>query len=308
VPRPALFLVLAAILLPACGWREEPVGERADRFPVQVADAVGAVVEVAGPPATIVSLSPDATETLRALGYEGELVEVEDPADLPAIAAAEPDLVVAPYSLDEEQATALVEGSPAPVFRFGAVTFDDAPRVVARLAQAVGRGPEGVELAGALRTGIASALERAAAAGPVRVFIDGGGLFTALGPETPYGRLLATVGAESVVPQTRTLRFSALARTDPDAWVLTPEAETTMEQLRDPASPLAEITAVAEGRVFGIDLADFGVTPRLPEALDRLVEELHAPPSALPPLTDAVTGTDTPAQPSGTEAATGAGE
>ena len=39
VPRPALFLLLAIAVLPACGWRSEPVAERAERYPVEVQDA-----------------------------------------------------------------------------------------------------------------------------------------------------------------------------------------------------------------------------------------------------------------------------
>ena len=55
--------------------------------------------------------------------------------------------------------------------------------------------------------------------------------------------------------------------------------------MRDPTSPLFEIPAIADGRMFPVDLGDYGLTPDLPTALDALVEQLHAP--ALPPPTDA---------------------
>jgi ABC-type Fe3+-hydroxamate transport system substrate-binding protein len=94
------------------------------------------------------------------------------------------------------------------------------------------------------------------------------------------------------------LRFSALERADPDAWVLTEESTTTAEELRDPTSPLADIRAVAEGRIFELDPTRFGVTPELPGAIDELVAALHAAPVPLPEVT----------QPEDTETGTGADE
>jgi ABC-type Fe3+-hydroxamate transport system substrate-binding protein len=301
VPRPAFFILLAVLaLLPACGWREEPVGARADLFPVEVADATGAALTVPAQPQVVASLDPDATVTMKALGFGGRILDVANAKDDKAVAAAQPDLVVVPLDTSDADVARLGRAGTAPVFRYGAVRFDDAPRVVARLGLALGRGPEGVALGNTLREELTASLARAAQAGPTRVFIDGGGLFTAFGPETEYGQLLATVGAGSIVPRTTLLRFSQLERADPDAWVLTASSDTTPAELRDPTSPLTPLRAVSEGRIIPLDLTDYGITPNLPKALDALVRALHAPPVPLPPP-PATTG----AGPTGTSAGAG---
>lgn len=314
VPRPALFLVLALLaLLPACGWREEPVGARAELYPVEVADATGTPLVIQAEPQVIASFDPDATAMVEALGYEGRVVELEDVKDDEAIDAAAADLYLVPITTSDDDVARIQRLGGAPVFRYGAFDYryDDVPRLVARLGLALGRGPEGVDLARTLGAEIRASLARAEDAGTSRVLLDGGGLFTALGPETEYGQLLATVGAESIVPQTTMLRFSALERADPDAWVLTEESTTTAEELRDPTSPLADIRAVAEGRIFELDPTRFGVTPELPRAIDELVAALHAPAVPLPEVTqpeDTETGTGTEPDESGTEGTgTGAG-
>ena len=65
--------------------------------------------------------------------------------------------------------------------------------------------------------------------------------------------------------------------------------------MRDPTSPLFEIPAIADGRMFPIDLGDYGLTPGLPDALNALVDQLHAAPQPPPPTPEeptAPTGTD----------------
>jgi hypothetical protein len=88
--------------------------------------------------------------------------------------------------------------------------------------------------------------------------------------------------------------------------VLTPDAQTSLEDVRDPTSPLFEIPAIQDGRMFPVDLRDYGLTPDLPKALDALVEQLHAP--ALPPPTtpeEPATSTGTGAETAGDPATTG---
>jgi ABC-type Fe3+-hydroxamate transport system substrate-binding protein len=270
------------MLVPACGWRSEPVEERADRYPVEVQDAAGEVVSLASAPAKIVSLTEDGTTTLEALGYPGEVVTLAPDVEARRIAQEEPDLVLAPLDITDERYQRLQEVVGTPIFRYGATTYDDGPRVFARLGLAVGRAPEGVALAQKLREDLAATMQRIAEAERVPVFIDGGGTFTGLGADTDYGRLLESVGGDSVFPTTTLARFSGLQRAAPQAWVLTPEAETSLDDVRDPTSPLFEIPAIADGRMFPVDLGDYGLTPGLPAALDALVEQLHAPPQPPP--------------------------
>jgi hypothetical protein len=74
--------------------------------------------------------------------------------------------------------------------------------------------------------------------------------------------------------------------------VLTPESDTTLDDVRDPTSPLFEIPAIVDGRMFPVDLGDYGLTPGLPAALDALVEQLHAPPLPPPTVEEPATSTD----------------
>ena len=131
MPRPALLLLLAVVLVPACGWRSEPVAERADTYPVDVQDAIGAVVTLPAKPERIVSLTEDGTATLEALGYDGEVVTLAPDVEARRIAEEEPDLVLTPIDIADDRYERIQEVAGAPIFRYGAATYADGPRVFA---------------------------------------------------------------------------------------------------------------------------------------------------------------------------------
>ncbi len=273
----ALALV-AALVAAGCAARPEPLGERAESYPVAVVDAAGASVELPARPRLVVSLDAGAAQTLRAVGFEkvGKVVQPPPGASAAEIAAFGADLVILPVGTPQGRAAAIVSAIGAtPVFRYGAPDLASLPSLVARLGLLVGRGPEGIVLGEEVATRLDAVRARVAALPRVPTMIDGGNL-RALGAETDAARLLAAAGADPIVPTSRVVRFAELRSLRPTAWVIAPGSPTTLASLRR-SRELAPLPAVADGRVFALAADQLRIGPDLPAALDALVDALHAP-------------------------------
>ena len=261
----------AALVLGGCGFRSEPTGATASRFPVTTPDAAGRLVTVARAPAQIVSFDGGATATLKALGVGGRVQTFGRDQTSAAITAAiaHADIVIAPGDGDPPPTHGV------PVFRWTSEPTA-AESAIARLGLAVGKGAEGVRLAGTVAAGVDAALARAAKAAPVRVLITNGSLH-ALGPETPIGGLIARFGGTIAVRQSAFLDFTGLRAANPALWLTQPPGAPTLADLRrNPQTRMIE--AVRAGRVSSIDVAVYSASPDLPGALDRLVTLLHPGP------------------------------
>jgi hypothetical protein len=251
--RPILVVaVLAGALgLSGCGGRVEPTGGDAPRA---VADGAGGTVTATatGP---ILTTEPGAAETLAALGVGPvELVEATAVAER-LTATPAPRLVVLGASIETDAAVPILRWSTADPRATGGL--------IVRLGLALGRGADGVRVARTTDAAIDDVLRRVRAEPPVRALLEG----------PAAGELAVLVSLLGGVPSGYR-GIAATVRDDPEVWLATPGATTTLRRLRATAE-LRRVTAVDRKRFAIVDPADFGPSPRLAERLAALADLLH---------------------------------
>jgi iron complex transport system substrate-binding protein len=269
-------------------------------FPVTITDDEGTAVTIPAEPQKIVSLTPDTTETLFAIGAGGRVVgKVEDIANFPPEAAAVPivatfagvdvekivdleaDLVVSAGSgLTQGAAVEQLRRAGIPVLVSYPTTIDGGLESIRRIGLAVGLGTEAAILADdiAARLDDLAVLASTAATRP-RVFYEidvTGGIFTPPA-DSIYGEMFLLAGGEPISGDASySISLEELVDADPEVILLGDAAYgVTAEQVG--ARPGWEgMTAVKEGRIVAID--DIVVTrpgPRLVEGLRALVAAIH---------------------------------
>jgi iron complex transport system substrate-binding protein len=248
-------------------------------------------------PERIVSLSPSATETLFAVGAGDQVVATDDQSDYPpaapttelsayepnleAIAAHEPDLVIAPADAPRDLIGGLrklglaVHAQPAPE------ELREAYAQVRNLGVATGHPDEGRRVAREMRARIDELIESAPDAASLSVFHELDPDLYSAASESFIGRIYARLGLRNIADRAagRTgspypqLSTEAVLGADPDLVVLADSkccGQTPAKVRRRPG--WASISAVREGAVVAIDddiASRWG--PRLPSFVERVV-------------------------------------
>jgi iron complex transport system substrate-binding protein len=269
-------------------------------FPLTLTDDEGTDVTIPAKPLKIVSLTPDTTETLFAIGAGDRVVgKVEDVADFPPEASSVP--VVATFAaVDVEQVVALgpdlvVSGGSGltqgaaveqlrragiPVLVSYPTTLDGALASIRRIGQAVGLADDAAALADSIDAELTdlSTLAGAVEAKP-RVFYEidvTGGIFT---PPTDsiYGEMFELANAELISGDASySISLEELVAADPEVIVLGDGAYGVTAEQVAAREGWGGMTAVKNGRIVAVD--DVVVTrpgPRLAEGLKALVAAIH---------------------------------
>lgn len=287
-------------LAPTAAATTAPTPTAAPAFPVTLTDDEGTEVTIPSEPQRIVSLTPDTTETLFAIGAGSRVVgKVEDIANYPPEAASVP--VVATFAgVDVEQIVALeadlvVSGGAGltqgaaveqlrragiPVLVSYPTTIDGGLASIRRIGVAVGLAAEAATLADDIASRIdeLAALASSAATRP-RVFYEidvTGGIFTPPA-DSIYGEMFRLAGGEPISGDANySISLEELVAADPEVILLGDAAYgVTAEQVAD-REGWGGMTAVKTGRIVAID--DIVVTrpgPRLAEGLRALVAAIH---------------------------------
>jgi iron complex transport system substrate-binding protein len=289
-----IFVFALAALASACAApRTEPAGARV------VVDDLGREVRLAERPARIVSLSPNLTEIVFALGAGDRLVANTSFCDYPPEAAAKPhvgdtqrpdverivalkpDLVLISTASQLQSVTERLTDLGIPVFVSNPRDLDDVFTSLERLGEVVGDAEAGRALSASLRART-EAVSRAVAGRPQpKVFFIVGDepLFTA-GKDTFVDDLIRRAGGVSISSDEATEwpQFSpeaVIART-PDVVVVPSASHGIADAGGGVPDALRETPAVRNGRVARID-ADLLMRPgpRLVDGLEALAEALH---------------------------------
>ncbi|HWP34511.1 MAG TPA: helical backbone metal receptor, partial [Thermodesulfobacteriota bacterium] len=287
----AALLLLAGSALPATA------------APLVLTDHLRREVRLAGPPARIVSLAPNLTEIVFALGLGDRLVGVTDFCDYPPdvqriprvggvatpslerVVAARPDLVLATTAgNDRERVLALA--------RLGVPVLVTDPRDLAAvadsfvlIARAAGAPEAGERLAADFRARLDALRQRLAGVAPVRtLLLVWSDPLVAAGPGAFLSNLLEVAGATNVLAGTEGIGRAAAYPAIGLETVLTlaPEAIVLVTQAGASGDALArlrryrEIPAVRDGRLVTLEqAAAVRPGPRLPDAAAALARALH---------------------------------
>ncbi len=281
------WLVSLAVVA-SSGWAED-----GSSGGIELVDATGFEFRAARPPERLVSLNPDLTENVIALGAGERLVGVSDFCPRPApdsarrlgglrnpglerIVALLPDLVLATREGNSPETVSRLRSLGLPVLVFAESNlFSDYFSFLRGLGSVLGREEAAAGLTGELETLIEEVRSRVSAGSPPGVLIQIGvsPLITAT-RETLIGEMIEIAGGRNIAaglsPRYPVISRERVLAEDPEVIVVAAmgsEAEEAMTFWRR----FPELRAVGNGRVFLLDpdtVCRLG--PRLGEGLELL--------------------------------------
>lgn len=278
--------------------RPAPQEPAAVAFPHAFVDDEGVQARLAREPEKIVSLAPQHTETLFALGAGGGIVGVSGAETYPpeatalpevmhddgitpnveAIAALSPDLVLASGMAGTQWKTAL-RGSGMVVATLDARSLDDALSDIETIGRLVGRPKEASELATELRRRVGAIAARVSSRPAPAVFFE---TFhpplIGAGPEGFAGDLTRTAGGSivaGIAGESVTWTAEQVAAADPAFYLAAAASAGSADEIR--ARPgFQAIPAVRDGRIAILeDELVLRPGPRIVLGLEAIAKVLH---------------------------------
>lgn len=297
----AVFALTALALLALSGCTSEqtpaetPAAQPESAFPVTITDDASRSVTIDEAPARIVSLAPGNTEILFALGLGDKVVGVTSYDDYPAavadidkvgdfagpnieaVAAADPDLVLATTGVQADVITKL-EDLGAKVIAVDPTSIDALYEDIAEIGQATGASKEADALVEDMKADYADVQSAVSGAEPVTVFVEIGQnpLFT-VGSGTLIDELLTGAGGKNVVTSVGYVPYSSeeLVKADPAVYMATHSSANDAASIAQRAG-YSELAAIKNDRVV---ILDDNLTsrpgPRLMEGLRLIAIGLH---------------------------------
>ncbi|PKL11474.1 MAG: ABC transporter substrate-binding protein [Spirochaetae bacterium HGW-Spirochaetae-8] len=268
-------LCFASTILIAKGTAESTLSTPAIVF----ADSRGVMIELQQAPRRIVSLSPNVTETLFALGLGDAVVGRTDYCDFPTEAAVvasmgdlfspsvekilsmEPDLVII-STLGQAQTITAVEATGVPIaFLNGSETMEGTYHLINGIGELTGTKSKAQALVASMRQDIASINAKIAGESVPSVYYVAGfgewGDFTATG-DTFIHDLLTLAGGRNIAADAVNWSFQLelLVEADPDYIILPPSWGSTFTDTKAEfiAAPgYRDLSAVKADRLFPVD-------------------------------------------------------
>ena len=266
----------------------------------QVTDEIGRMIRVPQSIHRIVSLAPNLTETIYALGLQDRLVGDTDYCDFPpeaqhkakvggavnpsleAIAALHPDLVLVTKNLNRLETVQALADLGIPSYATDPHTVDAIIASIARLADLLGAPETGAALTADLERQLADLHERLASVPPRRVlFIVWTEPLISIGKDTFIADALRHAGAISVIDSSRDwpqVNLEEVVRLQPEFLIF---VESHFGAAPHSAEALADLpgwrllNAVRNRRYATISDAINRPAPRLVSAVEDLARQLH---------------------------------
>jgi iron complex transport system substrate-binding protein len=266
----------------------------------QVTDDIGRTIRVPQPIHRIVSLAPNLTETIYALGLQDRLVGDTDYCDFPpeaqhktkvggavnpsleVIAALHPDLVLVTKNLNRLETVQALADIGIPSYATNPQTVEAIIASIARLADLLGVPESGATLTADLERQLAALHERLASVPPRRVlFIVWAEPLISIGKDTFIADALRHAGSVSVIDSTRDwpqVNLEEVVRLQPEFLIF---VESHFGAAPHSAEALADLpgwrllNAVRNRRYVTISDAINRPAPRLVSAVEDLARQLH---------------------------------
>lgn len=264
-----------------------------------VTDEVGRRVEISTEVKRIVTLAPNLTETVYALGLEDMLVadtnycdtppaaklkaHVGDPQNpnLESIVALQPDLVLTTTSINRVETADALKQLGFAVYTTDPQTVRGMLDSVSHLAQAMGAEKQGTQLVARMQQRLDALQSRLSDRPMVHVlFVVWDQPLMTIGQNTFIADALRWAGAESVVLSKQRwprLSLEEVVRLQPDYLVFTSDhgpVDTTLRDLR--ARPgWRDLDAVETGHVVNMSEEAVRPSPGLVDAIEQLAHDVH---------------------------------
>jgi iron complex transport system substrate-binding protein len=262
-------------------------------------DSLGRKLFLAKAPGRVVSMAPNVTEMLFALGLEEKIVAVTPFCDYPPeaqskthlggtnpsieqILALKPDLVLAPQDMIRPDLLQSLDRVKVPTFVLQAAQLEDVIAQIQTVARLFDRGKAGDELAATIRQRIAAVKDRTQSLSHPRVFyvLNSDPLQT-VGPGSFIHQLIEAAGGANIAADTSAAypRFAleeVLAR-DPELIIFpVGTAEGIPDEEQQQWHRWSSLSAVKHSRLVHVPsvLVD-RPGPRIVEGLERLAKAIH---------------------------------
>ena len=298
VAAAALILLFTGAVI--CAWQETlPLVQTPPAYR-QVTDEIGRTVRVPQSIHRIVSLAPNLTETIYALGLQNHLVGDTDYCDFPpeaqlktkvggavnpsleAIAALHPDLVLVTKNLNRLETVQALAEIGIPSYATDPHTVDAIVASIARLADLLGAPETGATLAADLEHQVAGLHDRLASL-PLRrvLFIVWTEPLISIGNDTFIADALRHAGAVSVIDSSQNwpqVNLEEVVHLQPEFLIF---VESHFGSAAQSAETLADLpgwrllNAVRNRRYATISDAINRPAPRLVSAVEDLARQLH---------------------------------
>ncbi len=265
-----------------------------------VTDEVGREMKVPAEAKRIVSLAPNLTETIYALGLEDRLVGDTNFCDTPAaakskphvgdlqnpsieaIVALHPDLVLATTSINRVETADALKQLGVPVYTTDPRTVRGMLDSTTHVAEVIGATQQGAELVGRMQQRL-DAVRAALSDRPMVhvLFVVWLQPLQTIGQDTFIADALRWAGAESVLVSKQKwphLSLEEVVRLQPDYIVFTDDHSggtgTELADLR--ARPVwRDLDAVEQGHVVNVSEEIVRPSPGLVDVIEQLAHELH---------------------------------
>ncbi len=287
IQMPRLTLVLTTVLV-LCAAAAAPAA-----YPLTVTDALGHLVTLAAPPQRIVSLAPNVTEILFALGVDKRIVGISDADDYPrdrlpgrarvggvelnveAIVGLRPDLIVGLSELQRGQLAPLI-ALGLPVVALRAPTLPDVYTQIAVLGQLTGQDDIALRVVSEMRAQEERVTAKVRGRRPARVYLEvWGEPPIAAGSLTLVDDLIRRAGGVNILsdlPQWPQVGEEIVIARDPEVILLTYPGRGQL--MGRPA--WGHVAAVRSGRVVEVPSALVSRPgPRVVLGLEVLAHAIH---------------------------------
>lgn len=265
-----------------------------------ITDEVGRRVTVPAEVRRVITLAPNLTETIYALGLEDRLAGDTNYCDTPpaaktkphvgetvnpsleAIVALHPDLVLATTSINRIETVESLARLGIPVYSTDPQTVWGMIDSTARIAELMGAATQGAEFATRLKQRLGELHSRLSDLPATHVlFVVWSDPLITIGQKTFIADALRWAGAESVIVSEQSwpqVSLEEVFRLQPDYIVLAGNhAETDSSEANDLRSrPVwKELRAVKAGHIVDLGEEISRPSPGMIDAIDRLAHELH---------------------------------
>jgi len=264
-----------------------------------VVDETGRYVTVPADVRRIVSLAPNLTETIYALGAESRLAGDTDYCDVPpdartkphigsilspsleAIVGLKPDLVLASTTINRRETVDALEQLGVAVYSTDPHTIDGLLAGIEHLAGILGIAPQGHKLVARLQARLAAV--QTALAGQPRsrvLFVVWDDPLISIGPHTFIADALQRAGAESVVETAQNwphVNLESIVHSQPEYLIFVGDHGDEIPTLADlRARPVwRDLNAVKQGKIAVVSGEVDRPSPGLIDAIENLAKQLH---------------------------------
>ena len=299
----AIFLLVILLFVTSTTLSARGATENSNAAPaIAFTDSRGVMIELPQAPRRIVSLSPNVTETLFALGLQDAVVGRTDYCDFPTEAAAiasmgdlfspsvekilsmEPDLVII-STLGQAQTITAIEATGVPIaFLNGSETMEGTYELISGIGELTATEAKANALVDSMRKEIATISAKIAGNPIPSVYYVAGfgewGDFTATG-DTFIHDLITLAGGRNIASKAVNWSFQLelLVEADPDFIILPPSWGSTFVETKaqfTTGTGYQDLTAVQENRIFPVDNGMVERQgPRSAQAVAALAKILH---------------------------------